>query len=99
MDPSISAISLLQLLTHTSGLPRLPENFIKYYSRKDNPYIYYGEPELLEYLGEAKVKVGCKTTAYSNLGYGLLGYLLGEGSADAFCAAPEGEAVRAVGDE
>lgn len=78
MDPSISGITLLQLLTHTSGLPRLPENFIKYYSRKDNPYIYYGEPELLEYLGEAKVKVGCKVMSYSNLGYGLLGYLLGK---------------------
>lgn len=78
MDPSISGITLLQLLTHTSGLPRLPENFIKYYSRKDNPYMYYGEPELLEYLGEAKVKVGCKVMAYSNLGYGLLGYLLGK---------------------
>jgi CubicO group peptidase (beta-lactamase class C family) len=78
MDNSISGITILQLLTHTSGLPRLPDNFIKYYSRKEDPYADYGENELLEYLGDAKVQVGCKATTYSNLGYGLLGYLLGK---------------------
>ncbi len=71
-------ISFRQLATHTSGLPRVPISLSSPDLSLENPYKDYGEKELKQYLTE-KLKLtdepGTKS-AYSNLGYGLLGYLL-----------------------
>jgi CubicO group peptidase (beta-lactamase class C family) len=68
-------ISLLHLATHSSGLPRLPANL----KPKDmaDPYADYTEEQLYEFLRgyEAKRKPG-SVTEYSNLGMGLLGFVL-----------------------
>lgn len=71
-------ILIRHLVTHSSCLPRMPGNFNPPAAEAANPYNYYSEKELLEYL--PKVSTGdCEvntTPAYSNLGAGLLGYIL-----------------------
>jgi len=74
-----STITPLQLANHTSGLPRLPSNLMLYaVTHPKNPYKTYGEQKLRTYLSK-KVELDNDpgaTYAYSNLGAGLLGYLL-----------------------
>ncbi len=65
-------ITLVDLATHTSGLPRMPANL----NPKDpaNPYIDYTEDQLYTFLSSYELTrdVGVKFV-YSNLGFGLLG--------------------------
>jgi CubicO group peptidase (beta-lactamase class C family) len=65
-------ITLVDLATHTSGLPRMPANF----NPKDpaNPYIDYNDDELYAFLSSYELTrdIGVKFV-YSNLGFGLLG--------------------------
>lgn len=68
-------ITLLDLATHTSGLPRLPSNF----APKDylNPYADYTVQNMYDFLSNYELPrdIG-KEYEYSNLGMGLLGYIL-----------------------
>ena len=76
LSPPVQQITLEQLATHTSGLPRLPDN-IDLASIED-PYKNYGVKELMAYL--ASYQPNPNTTpsfGYSNLGVGLLGHALG----------------------
>ena len=72
-------VSFKQLATHTSGLPRVPISLSSPSLSLENPYKDYGEEKLKIYLIE-KLELddapGAKSS-YSNLGFGLLGYLLG----------------------
>jgi CubicO group peptidase (beta-lactamase class C family) len=65
-------ITLVDLATHTSGLPRMPANF----NPKDpaNPYIDYTDDLLYAFLSSYELTrdIGVKFV-YSNLGFGLLG--------------------------
>lgn len=75
LDSRVAAITLEQLATHTSGLPRLPDNFTT--ATADDPYVNYGEAELLAFLRQHHPQASApQPPAYSNLGAGLLGYLL-----------------------
>lgn len=69
------AITLQDLSTQTSGLPRLPANF----SPKDpaNPYADYSADNLYQFLSayELTRDIGSQYE-YSNLGVGLLGHVL-----------------------
>lgn len=70
--------TLQQLSNHSSGLPRLPDNLILSEVDTANPYKDYGEEKLRIYLTEQlelKQEPGLKFD-YSNLGVGLLGYIL-----------------------
>lgn len=70
-------ILLKHLLNHSSGLPRLPENYLSQIKDKQNPYASYGNEQLLKSLHTSKLKTKPGTqTAYSNYGYGVLGYIL-----------------------
>ncbi len=68
-------ITLLDLATHTSGLPRMPDNF----TPKDaaNPYADYAVEQMYAFLSGYTLPrdIGA-TYEYSNLGVGLLGYIL-----------------------
>lgn len=69
--------NLLQLSNHSSGLPRLPSNIFTKTTNPLNPYQNYGEAELLDYLKIMKLgKAPGEGYEYSNLGAGLLGYIL-----------------------
>lgn len=69
-------ITLRHLATHNSGLPRLPSN-LDLAVDPSNPYAHYDEKMLLGFLEKYKVlnEPGAKHE-YSNLGAGLLGYIL-----------------------
>ncbi|MBC9798525.1 serine hydrolase domain-containing protein, partial [Sinomicrobium weinanense] len=69
-----NAIRLGQLATHTSGLPRLPDNLLP--SSLDNPYQDYTRKDLFYFLKHYKPKNIGQRYLYSNLGAGLLGELL-----------------------
>mgnify|MGYP000215201933 CR=1 FL=1 len=64
--------SLTQLLTHRSGLPRLPANLMS--SNMEDPYAKYDSAALKEGLA-APIKAAGQFE-YSNFGYGLLGWLM-----------------------
>ncbi|MBX9791680.1 MAG: beta-lactamase family protein [Pirellulales bacterium] len=68
-------ITLVQLATHTSGLPRMPTNFTP--TDMANPYADYDEQDLYEYFKKARrLREPGGKPAYSNLGMGLLGHVL-----------------------
>ncbi len=69
------AITLQDLATHHSGLPRLPTNFVP--RDPANPYADYTLDRLYEFLSGFQLTrdVGAQYQ-YSNLGYGLLGHAL-----------------------
>src|SRR5690606_5694549 len=70
-------ITLRDLSTHTSGLPRMADD-LGAADGIDDPFAGYGEDKLLAFLDryEPIRDVGARWE-YSNLGAGLLGYLLG----------------------
>ncbi len=71
-------ITLEHLANHTSGLPRIDMNLFYVLTHFSNPYKNHDEKRLKNYLRN-KMKLssipGAKYT-YSNLGTGLLGYIL-----------------------
>lgn len=70
-------ITLNDLATHTSGLPRLPENFYDVSKNRLNPYATYTTKDLFDSLATIKLKSEPgKKWEYSNYGYGLLGKIL-----------------------
>jgi CubicO group peptidase (beta-lactamase class C family) len=69
-------ISLAHLSTHTSGLPRMPDNFAP--ADPTNPYIDYGADDLYAFLGGHTLTAEPGTRyEYSNVAVGLLGHALG----------------------
>ena len=69
------AITLQDLATHTSGLPRMPDNF----QPKDlaNPYADYTVERMYQFLSRYQLtRDAGATVEYSNLGAGLLGHVL-----------------------
>ena len=73
--PTGSEITLLDLATQHSGLPRMPDNFAP--ANKANPYADYDAPRLYAFLRKQGVgKTGQPAYLYSNVGYGLLGQVL-----------------------
>jgi len=69
-------ITLRDLATHASALPRMPDD-AGAADGIDNPFADYGEDKLLAFLDRYRLTrdIGSKWE-YSNLGFGLLGYLL-----------------------
>lgn len=76
-NPELQQITLLELINHTSGLERIPDNLINHASDPLNPYKDYSINLLMSYLKSCKLqsKPG-ERYAYSNLGVGLLGVIL-----------------------
>jgi D-alanyl-D-alanine-carboxypeptidase/D-alanyl-D-alanine-endopeptidase len=72
------AVTLKQLATHSSCLPRLPDNMM--HADTADPYAHYDDKALFEYLATAKLEAhrGQPPCAaeYSNLAFGVLGVVL-----------------------
>ena len=68
-------ITFLDLATHHSGLPRMPNNFFP--ADPLNPFADYSAQQLYDFLNthELTRDIG-ETPEYSNLGYGLLAHIL-----------------------
>lgn len=71
---SPQAITLKQLATHSSGLPRLPSNQKNIFGK--DPYADYQREDLLEAVSDQVVLQDQQHYAYSNFGVGLLGEAL-----------------------
>ena len=72
-DARVSRITLKQLSTHTSGLPRMPDNFASGF----RGYATYDEPQMLAWLAKVELKQDAPhACSYSNIGVALLGYLV-----------------------
>jgi D-alanyl-D-alanine-carboxypeptidase/D-alanyl-D-alanine-endopeptidase len=68
-------ITLRDLATHRSGLPRLPSNFLP--TDSSNPYADYGVEQLYAFLSCYELPRDIDSQVeYSNLGFGLLGHAL-----------------------
>jgi CubicO group peptidase (beta-lactamase class C family) len=75
--PAGSEITLLDLATHHSGLPRMPGTF--HPTDKDNPFANFHVVDLYEYIGKHGVRKPANASfAYSNIGAGLLGQVLAD---------------------
>lgn len=71
-------ITLLDLVTHSSGLPRMPSNFELSESRSPgDPYAHYPPDLLYAFLSKHTLRrdIGSEYE-YSNLGYAVLGHTL-----------------------
>jgi serine-type D-Ala-D-Ala carboxypeptidase/endopeptidase len=76
LSEDAAKITLKELSTHTSGLPRIAAGmYFDAILNSDNPYKNYTPDRLLDVLKSWKAPPK-KTSAYSNLGAGLLGYVL-----------------------
>ena len=84
-NKELQGITLQMLSNHSSGLPRLPDNFVNHSSDSLDPYRDYKKQYLLDYLKTCKLmsKPGQKY-AYSNLAVGLLGSILEQVSGKPF---------------
>ncbi len=81
-------ITLVDLATHTSGLPRMPANFAP--KNPGNPYADYSVDQLYQFLSSYKLtRDPGSQYEYSNLGGGLLGLALARHAGMAY-----GELVR-----
>lgn len=68
-------ITLKDLATHSSALPRMPDNFNP--SNSNNPFADYGSDELFSFLSSYELPrdIG-EQYEYSNVAMGILGYIL-----------------------
>jgi D-alanyl-D-alanine-carboxypeptidase/D-alanyl-D-alanine-endopeptidase len=71
-------ITLVDLATHTAGLPRLPHGFfLRSLRRRRNPYAWFTVDDLYAGLPDTRLRrEPGGVPRYSNLGYGLLGHVL-----------------------
>lgn len=76
-------ITLLDLATHRSGLPRLPNNHRP--ADRTNPYADYSVETMYAFLSSHELRrdIGAEFE-YSNLGFGLLGHALGRAAGKPF---------------
>lgn len=84
-DPQGRPVRLVDLATHTSGLPRIPTNLAP--DDALDPYADYGADDLVAFLRQVTLPVLPSSSAYSNLGAGLLGFTLGRITGDGYEAA------------
>ena len=70
----VGKITLRQLATHSSGLPRMPSDFPNIDS--DNPYARVGVEDLYRSLAKTELAQPGKESAYSNFGFAVLGRVL-----------------------
>jgi CubicO group peptidase (beta-lactamase class C family) len=89
-------IRLHHLITHTSGLPRLPSNFSPADSM--DPYADYTSAQLYALLEDVQLSSPPGATyAYSNVGAGLLGHLLARHAGTTYAALLQEQVLQPLG--
>ncbi len=72
------SITLEQLASHSSGLPRLPDNLSDTLQDRENPYAHYTPEHLYQFLARYRLRRAPGSQyEYSSLGAGVLGHALG----------------------
>lgn len=94
--PPGAEITLLDLVTQHSGLPRMPDNFAP--ADPNNPYVDYHAANLYQYLHRHGVgKPAATAFLYSNLGLGLLGQALADRAGTSYAHLVAEEVTRPLG--
>jgi CubicO group peptidase (beta-lactamase class C family) len=81
LSPDAKKITLLQLATHTSGLPRQPitfqtfRYFVQFLFTGENFYRHFDRKYVFDYLSDFTTPKQVEPR-YSNIGYGLLGHVI-----------------------
>lgn len=75
-SPVFDKITIKDLITHASGLPRLPTTFLSKMENETDPYYDLIKSDLYDYLISPTEISANKDYKYSNLGYGILGEIL-----------------------
>ncbi|MEU6060094.1 serine hydrolase domain-containing protein [Streptomyces sp. NPDC047097] len=90
-------VTLLDLATHSGGLPRLPPDFHRHLlpGRMSDPYAGYGLDDL--HRATARLRPGRREVRYSTYGMGLLGQLLADAAGCDYVAAVTGRVLRPLG--
>lgn len=89
-------ITLADLATHRSSLPRLPGNLAP--ADMSNPYASYTVEQMFEFLSSYELPRDIGSEAeYSNLGVGLLGHVLGLVAGDGYEAALRDRVLEPLG--
>ncbi|MEM9354102.1 MAG: serine hydrolase [Planctomycetota bacterium] len=79
------AITLQDLSTHVSGLPRLPSNIGEGEVDPSDPYAHYTTEDLYRFVNDHQpARAPGKKYEYSNLAVGLLGHLLAQQSGQSY---------------
>lgn len=73
VDNDNQAITMMQLATHTSGMPRLPANLNPF---SNDPYANYDLSQLVFAVNQLNINKSGTNYAYSNFAFGLLGETL-----------------------
>jgi CubicO group peptidase (beta-lactamase class C family) len=76
--------TLADLAAHTSGLPRLPRQWLRRIGKSDDPYSLLTEQDVWDALGPAATRPSRPRPRYSNFGAGLLGHLLGRAAGEGY---------------
>lgn len=83
LNEKTAKITLHQLITHTSGLPRIPKSLMDLTLERagkdnlmDDPYTHTSVSEIMDYLATADDAKNPGKFDYSNYGVGLLGHIL-----------------------
>lgn len=94
-NAAVRDVTLQELATHTSGLPRLPANLSPAGS---DPYSKYSVDDLMAGLRSARAKQPLgEFYSYSNFGVGLLGHLLGRVDGRGFTRALQARVLEPLG--
>lgn len=75
--PNIDQIEIRHLLNHTSGLPWFPDNYDLIAEPWNNPFLNFKTENLMSYLQDFSFPDE-REFQYSNLGYGILSYIVEE---------------------
>ena len=83
LSPEAKSVTLHQLVTHTTGFPKVPKALMDIANKKagennlmNNPYSHITFTDVLDYLETTEGKRKPGNFEYSNLGMGLLGHVL-----------------------
>lgn len=78
-SPHVASVTLRQLITHSSCLPRMPPDFVEDYDTNNNPYAKYDRRRLWTALSALELKNPAPCAAsYSNFGIAVVGEILSE---------------------
>lgn len=76
IHPTFNSITIKDILTHTSGLPRIPEVFSNKMENEQDPYSCLTDDDLYKFLKAPSNLRRKGDYLYSNVGYGILGEIL-----------------------